>query len=219
MTQLHIVPANKASSDDLAAIFGTRGAGSRCFCQRYKLSRGESFGSFPAEERAARLREQTACGDPDSPGTSGLVAYLDDEPVGWCAVEPRSAYSGLVRVFTVPWQGRAEDRADDSVWAITCLFVRAAHRKQGISAELARAAVVHARERGASAVEAYPMVTGAALEEELHVGTVSTFAEAGLREVSRPTTRRAVLRIDFADATVRREARRRTSGRSAAPPR
>ena len=32
---------------------------------------------------------------------------------------------------------------------------------------------------------------------ELHVGHVSIFAAAGFVEVSRPTLRRAVLRIDF----------------------
>ena len=47
------------------------------------------------EERAWRLRVQTGCGNPESSVTSGLVAYLDGEPVGWCAVEPRSAYPRL----------------------------------------------------------------------------------------------------------------------------
>jgi hypothetical protein len=33
--------------------------------------------------------------------------------------------------------------------------------------------------------------------EELHVGTEGVFADAGFTEVSRPTLRRAVMRIDF----------------------
>jgi hypothetical protein len=33
--------------------------------------------------------------------------------------------------------------------------------------------------------------------EELHVGVVSVFAAAGFSEVSRPSLRRAVMRIDF----------------------
>jgi hypothetical protein len=41
------------------------------------------------------------------------------------------------------------------------------------------------------------MTTTNAIAEELHVGTVSVFAGAGLTEVSRPTARRAVMRIDF----------------------
>ncbi len=194
---VEIVPANQASWEDVEAVFGTAGPG-RCFCQRYKLARGESFGGFPREERAFRLRQQTDADHPDSPDTSGLVAYDDGVPVGWCAVEPRPAYDGLVRVMKVPWEGRDEDKDDDSVWAITCLLVRAGHRKRGLSRELAAAAVDHARSRGARAVEAYPITTTAVISEELHVGTVPTFEAAGLSVVSQPSKRRVVMRLDFA---------------------
>jgi GNAT superfamily N-acetyltransferase len=194
---LSIVPANKASCEDLQTIFGTRGQAARCQCQRYKLRPREAFRSFPVEERAHRLRQQTECGHARSGTTSGLVAYLGGEPVGWCAVEPRSAYESLVRNNRVPWEGREEDKADDTVWAVTCLFARAGFRKRGISRALARAAVEFARERGARAIEGYPMTTKNALLEELHVGTVSVFADAGFTEVSRPTKRRVVMRIDF----------------------
>jgi len=191
------VPANEASWEDVQTIFGTRGQASRCQCQRYKLRPRESFASFPAEERAFRLRRQTDCGHPESDTTSGLVAYLDGEPVGWCAVEPRTAYGGLLRNNRVPWEGRAEDKTDDSVWAVTCLFTRAGFRKRGVSRALARAAVDFARERGARALEGYPMTTKNAILEELHVGTQGLFADAGFREVSRPTVRRTVMRVDF----------------------
>jgi len=198
MTAIRVVPANEASWEDLQAIFGTRGAASRCQCQRYKLQPREFFAGFPVEERAHRLRQQTDCGHPESGVTSGLVAYLDDEPAGWCAVEPRTAYGGLVRNNRVPWEGRAEDKADDSVWAVTCLFTRVGFRKRGISRALARAAVAFARERGARAIEAYPMTTTKNLIlEELHVGTEGVFAAAGLTEVSRPTLRRVVMRVEF----------------------
>jgi GNAT superfamily N-acetyltransferase len=196
-TELCVVPANEAECADLQALFGTRGPASRCQCQRYKLSPRESFASVPAEVRADRLRRQTDCGHPEAGATSGLVAYLASEPVGWCAVEPRPRYDGLVRVYRVPWAGRAEDPADGDVWAVTCLFTRAGFRRRGVSRELALAAVDFARTRGAQALEAYPMTTTAAIAEELHVGTVNTFAAAGLREVSRPTLRRVVMRIDF----------------------
>lgn len=195
-----IVPANEASCEDLQAVFGTRGAAATCQCQRYKLRPKEAFRSFPAEERARRLRAQTGCGHPKLETTSGLVAYLDGEPVGWCAVEPRPAYTGLVRNNRVPWEGRTEDKTDDSVWAVTCVFARSGFRRRGISHALARAAVEHAQGRGARALEAYPMLTEPGQDitwDELHVGTRSIFAAAGLVEVSRPTKRRVVMRIDF----------------------
>jgi GNAT superfamily N-acetyltransferase len=145
-----VVPANEVGCDDLQTLFGKRGAASWCQCQRYKLGPRESFRSFHVEERARRLYEQTDCGHPGSDRTSGLVAYLDGEPVGWCAVEPRTAYEGLLRVFRVPWDGRNEDKTDDAVWAVTCLFARAGFRRRGVSRALARAAVAFARRRGVS---------------------------------------------------------------------
>lgn len=194
-----VVPANQATWEDIEAIFGTRGSAATCWCQRYKLAPRESFGSFPAEQRAGRLKAQTNAGYPGADATTGLVAYRDGTPVGWCAVEPRAAYEGLLRVYRTPWEGRNEDKADETVWSVTCVFVRAGHRRRGIAYELARAAVDYARERGARALEAYPMLksAGEISWHEIHVGAESIFAAAGLREVSRPGKRRVVMRIDF----------------------
>ncbi len=198
--ELVILPANDGTCEDLQTVFGKRGSAAICQCQRYKLQPKEAFSKFPVEERARRLREQTRCGDSSAVTTSGLVAYLDGEPVGWCAVEPRPAYIGLLRVFRVPWEGRNEDRQDDSIWAVTCVFVRAGYRRRGITYALAQAAVDHARRRGARALEAYPMITkpGQVIAwDEIHVGTRGMFAAAGMREVIQPSVRRVVMRIDF----------------------
>jgi hypothetical protein len=56
--ELTIVPANEASWDDLAAIFGTTDAG-RCQCQRFKVV-GWIWRDSTQEERTAMLRAQTA---------------------------------------------------------------------------------------------------------------------------------------------------------------
>jgi hypothetical protein len=69
-----------------------------------------------------------------------------------------------------------------------------------VSRALARAAVDFARERGARAVEGYPLVPQPGQEfswGELFVGSRGIFADAGYAEVSRPTTGRVVMRIDF----------------------
>ncbi len=195
-----VVPANEASWEDLQTVFGTRGDPPRCQCQRYKMQPGESWASVGAEELAFRLREQTDCGHPESRTTTGLVAYLDGEPVGWCAVEPRTAYPRLLLKTRVAWTNRDEDKTDDSVWAVTCFVTRAGFRHRGITYALARAAVDFARERGARALEGYPMLTEPGKEitwGELHVGGRSIFAAAGFAEVTHPTPRRFVMRIDF----------------------
>lgn len=196
--EIRVVPANQASWDDLQTVFGERGEAARCQCQWF-LMRDKEFTHSPREERAERFREQTACGHPTAATTSGVVAYLDDEPVGWCAVEPRSHYLRLART-KVPWAGRDEDPADDGVWAIVCFTVRTGYRRQGVSTALAVAAVEFARSRGARAVEGYPKQLAPGKQEiwgELYVGTPSMFEAAGMHVVSRPTLRRLVMRRDF----------------------
>ncbi len=201
-----VVPANEASWDDIQTVFGTRGDPRRCQCQRLKMAPGESWARVGPDELGHRLRAQTECGQPDSDTTSGLVAYLGGEPVGWCAVEPRSAYPRLLLKNRVPWAGRTEDKADETVWAATCFVTRAGFRRRGVSYALARAAVDFARVRGARALEGYPMLTKPGEDivwGELHVGSRSIFAAAGFDEVSHPTPRRVVMRIDFAASADR----------------
>jgi GNAT superfamily N-acetyltransferase len=195
---LTIVGANEASWADLQAIFGTADYPGRCYCQRFK-TRDCHWSSLTDQERRARLREQTHCDDPGAAATSGLVAYLGAEPVGWVAVEPRTAYPRLPRVRTV-WSGRQEDKADAGVWAVTCFTTRKGYRMRGITYALAAATIDFARDQGATALEAYPMITQPGQEitwGELHVGSRQVFAEAGFTEVSHPSPRRIVMRIDF----------------------
>jgi len=201
-----VVPANEATCEDLIAVLGTSDYSGRCHCQRLKVA-GWIWRDSTQLERTAGLLSQTACGDPDAKTTSGMVAYLDGEPVGWVAVKPRTAYPKL-RTARIPWSGRTEDKDDDTVWAVTCFVVRKGYRGRGLTYLLARAVVGFARERGARAIEAYPMITEPGKEitwGELNVGARQVFEEAGFREVSHPTPRRVVMRIDFEHADRPRE--------------
>jgi len=195
---LRIVPANEASWDDLQTVFGPRGEAYRCQCQWFK-TRAAEWRALSIEERAERLRSQTECGYPDAGTTTGLIAYLDEEPVGWCAIEPRTEYPRLL-TSRIPWSGREESKTDDSVWVVSCFLTRTGYRRQGVSTALAAAAVDFARERGARALEGYPIAVQPGQEfswGELYVGSRSMFTEAGFRQVSRPTERRVVMRVDF----------------------
>jgi GNAT superfamily N-acetyltransferase len=195
---LRIIPANHATWQDLVAIFGTADYPFHCQCQRFKVT-GWLWRDTSLDERLAMHRAATACENPKATHTSGLVAYLDDEPVGWVAVEPRIAYPKL-RTLRVPWTGRGENKDDDGVWAVTCFCIRKGYRGRAITYALAEAAARHAREQGATAVEGYAMLTEPGAEitwGELHVGAVQVFTEAGFSEVSAPTKRRRVMRIEF----------------------
>jgi len=196
-TRLRIVPANEASWADIQTVFGTRGWPHACQCQWFKVSAAQ-FKAASWQELEQKQRTLTHCGETGT-ATTGLVAYLDGEPAGWVAVEPRVNY---VRMQTqrIPWLGRDEDKNDPDVWAITCFVTRVGFRRRGLMHELARAAADFARERGARAVEGYPLVTRPGEKDgwgDLFVGTLSAFAAAGFSQVSRPSPRRAVMRLDF----------------------
>lgn len=196
--EITVVPANEATWEQLQTVFGKRGGAAQCQCQRTKLGDGQWW-HMSVEARAQLLREDTDCGHPEAEQTSGLVAFLDGEPVGWCAVEPRTAYRRLLN-SRVPWAGRYEDKTDDTVWTVACFVTRAGYRRRGVSRALARAAVDFARERGAQAIEGYPIVVRPGEDVawgELNVGSHRVFEAAGFTEVSRPSHRRAVMRVDF----------------------
>ena len=198
--ELTIVPANQASSADLTAIFDTS-ASRQCACQWFKLL-ARSWERASDEQRRAQFWEQTNCGNPEATSSSGLVAYLTEDriPVGWVAVEPRTAYPRLRGLPTV-WKGRpGEDKQDEGVWSVTCFVVRKGYRGRGITYALAAATVPYAKEQGARALEGYAMRTqpGKMITwGELYVGAHQVFADAGFTEVSSPSLRRAVMRVEF----------------------
>ena len=194
-----VVPANEAAWNDLRAVVGSaRCHAAQCYCQRLKIPHHEWRWVSDAD-RADQLREQTRCGNPGARSTTGLVAYIDDVPVGWCSVEPRTRYVNVMNT-KMPWAGRREDKADDTVWAVGCFITRTGYRLRGVTYALAHAAVDFARRQGAGALEGYAMITtpGKTITwGELHVGSVRVFAAAGFEEVSRPSKRRVVMRIEL----------------------
>ena len=140
-----------------------------------------------------RARRVRAGWSPTSDGTEG------PGPGRLGGGEPRTAYPRLLGKPTV-WRGRHEDKEDDGVWSVTCFVVRRGYRRRGISYALAAATVGYARDRGARALEGYAMRTQPGKEitwGELYVGAVQAFAEAGFKEVSHPSVRRVVMRVDF----------------------
>ena len=187
-------PATRARWQHVQSVFGTRGEAAKCQCQRAILPLRE-YWHMPRDVREAFLRKEVCRSRAAAPG---LVAYLAADPVGWCRVGPRSNFAPL-RNSPVPWAGRDEDKEDPSVWAVVCFVVRAGYRKRGISQALATAAISHARQNGAVALEGYPMATGDGDIPwgELRVGARGVFQRCGFTEVARPTQRRSVMRIDF----------------------
>jgi GNAT superfamily N-acetyltransferase len=174
---------------DLAHLFGRNGANSGCWCMWWRLSAkdwsaGGNDANRDAFEAIVAGGEQT-----------GVLAYDEDRPVGWCAVAPREAYPRILRSPTLgPF-----DRDEAGIWAVTCFFINRYHRRAGVGRALLAAAVDRARRGGARAVEGYPVETLGERRSsgDLFTGTVSQFTQAGFTVHRRPTGRRLVMRLEL----------------------
>ncbi|WP_345471224.1 GNAT family N-acetyltransferase [Glutamicibacter ectropisis] len=105
-------------------------------------------------------------------------AYLDDQPVGWCSISPRTQIPRLEASKLI----RPVD--DVAVWSIICMVVRGGFRRRGVNREMVRGAVEYARKLGAPAVEAYPVDPEGRMDLTMaFVGTRKMFEELGFEVV------------------------------------
>ena len=179
-----VVPATPERWEGLAALFGARGACGGCWCMAWRLPSREFRAGKGSKNRRA-LKKIVDAGQ-----APGILGYVGDEPVAWCAVAPRAAYSFLSR-------SRVLQRVDENeVWSVTCLFVHKEHRRRGLSARMLRAAAVFAAGCGARIVEGYPTVpySASAPAAFLWTGTEAAFRKAGFREVARRSPSRPIMR-------------------------
>ncbi|MXY21279.1 MAG: GNAT family N-acetyltransferase [Dehalococcoidia bacterium] len=116
----------------------------------------------------------------------GILGYLDEEPSVWCSIAPRDTFRELGG-SKIPL-GESE-----SVWSITCFFAPRRLRGNRITRRLISAAVEHARERGATVVEAYPVDHDSPSYE--FMGIVSSFEGLGFEKVGKAGSRRYVMRL------------------------
>jgi GNAT superfamily N-acetyltransferase len=127
----------------------------------------------------------------------GVLAYDGDEVVGWAAIHPRADTSFATN--------RKIPHVDDlDVWALWCIRVRPGHRGTGISHALVDGAVTFARERGAPAIEAYPVDNaGQKVDSTMaYVGTRTLFERAGFIKAADTTSvinrfPRVLMRLDL----------------------
>ena len=191
---VRIVPISETPWADVEQVFGTRGDPAGCWCQYFKMANAQ-WQSTSRQDLSARLHEQTERGKPPP----GLVAYLDGEPVGWCAVEPRPRYPRILtsKVVTL---ASTEPLDDSTVWAVTCFVVRVGYRRRGVSTALIASAVDWARENGARVLEGYPVdsaVRPKASSADLYHGTVGLFQSAGFSVAAQPVPGRALMRLEL----------------------
>jgi GNAT superfamily N-acetyltransferase len=178
------------------SVFGRRGDDpSWCWCRRF-LGPGptESARAGALPDNRSALRDEIA----DARIPPGLIAYVDDQPVGWTRVGPRAGFPGVTG-------NRALARVlseEPGAWSVTCFAVEGTYRRAGVGAALLSAAVEYAREHGATAVEGHPVDVAALTAARVagsavFTGTLAMFSAAGFTEVARTYPTRPVMRMSL----------------------
>lgn len=169
---LRVEPLVESRMDDFAAVVNPNRREKHCWCLSHRLSAQE------IRERGGDDRYEAMCSLSREEIAPGVIAYLDDQPVGWCSISPRTQIPRLEASKLI----RPVD--DVAVWSIICMVVRGGFRRRGVNREMVRGAVEYARKLGAPAVEAYPVDPEGRMDLTMaFVGTRKMFEELGFEVV------------------------------------
>jgi GNAT superfamily N-acetyltransferase len=180
-------PVTKANWKDFENLFGERGACGGCWCMSWLLTKKE----FDANKGAGNKRKMKKLVDSDA--QPGILAYLDNEPVGWCAIAPREKYIRLEK-------SRVLKKVDDqTVWSIPCFFIKKEFRRKRLSTEILKAAISFCRSKGVKIVEGYPAEPYAndIPAAFAWTGFPSSFRKAGFKEELRRSKSRPIMRYNL----------------------
>lgn len=176
----------RARLDDLVTLFESRGGPKNCWCMVWRAMPAKSKKPDSASRKTA-LTRRVKQGVP-----VGILGYLHDKPIAWCSIAPRPTYREL---------GGPAEAVNENIWSLVCFFVTRAYRGQGLTTRLLQAAIDHARRKGATVIEAYPVDPNS--PSYRFMGFVGAFKKAGFVEVGRAGTRRYVMRLKLIPTKAR----------------
>lgn len=171
-------------------LFGRQGACYGCWCTHFRLPpavRRENN----RERNKEHIRARIEAGPPP-----GLLAMDGDEALGWMQVGPRAD----VPEWNNAGRGSAPlapaDASDPGVWAISCFFIRSRARGRGLTHDMVRGGIDHARAGGARLLEACPMdLSRDSRSIGLFVGSSRVFEKAGFVRVVERKAGRPLMRL------------------------
>lgn len=185
--KLEILPLIQDRFEDLTAVFETSDECKNCWCMNHRM----------APEKVVTGGEARSCFQ-KSIGTeslSGLLAYVEGKPAGWCAVDPLRTQVGHDYYLSL------KEPPSASTWIIHCLYVIPGARGLGVSTELVKGAVRLAREKGASEVLAFPIPEESHGKFPLHdaefSGRMSTYLKQGFEKAERLNEFYQKVRLDL----------------------
>jgi ribosomal protein S18 acetylase RimI-like enzyme len=205
--ELDVRPLTAARADDVKRIAAST-FGSQCWdlWWRYTNEQRKDVGIVGgSKEQNIRRRREILQKLSRRKHAPVLVAYADEEPVGFVSLGPRSDYDELQR-------GKTTQPVDDvPAWVIPCMTVRKTDRGRGVALTLLRAAIDYAGKHGAPAIEGYPRPDERRFSDgAVFMGTEALFRRAGFRKIrgvlpglKRPWAPRVTMRASCAPAKTR----------------
>ena len=171
-------------------LFGEKGACAGCWCMYWFMRKKE----YDEKRKDGRTKKEMKKMVKNSI-QPGIIAYADDKPIGWIAIQPREKYT---RISNSKILKPVDDKA---VWSIVCFFVHKDYRNLGISVELIKNACNFAASKGGTIVEAYPTDTKNKISVPvfIYTGTASAFKKAGFEEALRRSETRPIMRFNLKD--------------------
>jgi GNAT superfamily N-acetyltransferase len=141
---------------------------SGCYCHFYHFEGSiKKWGKRTNEENRQTSIELINTGK-----MNGLLAYLDDKPIGWCNVNSRSNFRKELYKYD------SRESQIKKIAGIVCFLIAKIHRKKGIARELLRHAIEVYKNKEYDVIESYPRI-GELSEAHSYRGPVSLYKSEG----------------------------------------
>ncbi|MHA2393339.1 MAG: GNAT family N-acetyltransferase [Promethearchaeota archaeon] len=139
-----------------------------CYCRFYHFEGSiKKWGKRTNEENRQASIELINAGK-----MNGLLAYVDDKPIGWCNINPRCNFTKELYKYD------SRESQSKKIAGIVCFLIAHTHRKKGIARELLRHAIEDYKSKEYDIIESYPRI-GELSEAHSYRGPVSLYKSEG----------------------------------------
>lgn len=177
-------PVTKNNWKDFELLFGEKGACAGCWCMYWRV-KSSVWEKQKGDKNKRSMKKIIFSGI-----IPGIIAYYNNEPVGWCSVAPREEFTRLEK-------SRILKPVDEKpVWSVVCFFINKKYRKKGLSVALLNAAKNFVKSSGGKILEGYPIEPKQNKMPDVFAwtGISAAFQSAGFKEVARRSETRPIMR-------------------------
>lgn len=140
---IHIENVSEKNWNSLVKLFNGSQECSECWCMNHRSS--------PQSCPSGDLAKVALLGEIRAGRAFGLIAFLNNTPAGWCAIDPVRTQIGH------DYYLQTENARSSDAWMIHCLYVDPVHRGAGVSKELIKSAISFSKSQGAPDLLAFPI--------------------------------------------------------------